>query len=101
MIGMALATTSDVAKASYLVFGIATTVFLSLHASQTLRILPRSDRRGRDLGIFNLTNTVPSLIMPWLTISLVPGFGFDALFLLLAALTGIAVILLATMPRPR
>lgn len=101
MIGMALATTPDVAKASYLVFGIATTVFLSLHASQTLRILPRSDRRGRDLGIFNLTNTVPSLIMPWLTISLVPGFGFDALFLLLAALTGIAVILLATMPRPR
>src|SRR3546814_7428166 len=89
----------DMAKASYLVFGVATTVFLSLHSSQTLRILPRSDRRGRDLGIFNLTNTVPSLIMPWLTISLVPGFGFDALFLLLAGLTMIAMLLLATMPR--
>ena len=101
MIGMAFATELDMAKASYLVFGVATTVFLSLHASQTLRILPRSDRRGRDLGIFNLTNTVPSLIMPWLTISLVPGFGFDALFLLLAGLTAIAVLLLATMPRPR
>lgn len=100
MIGMAFAPGLDSAKASYLIFGIATTVFLSLHASQTLRILPRSDRRGRDLGIFNLTNTMPSLIMPWLTISLVPGFGFDALFLLLAALTGIAVLLLATMPRP-
>lgn len=99
MVGMALSNGPDLAKASYLVFGIATTVFLSLHASQTLRILPRADRRGRDLGIFNLTNTVPSLIMPWLTISLVPGFGFDALFLLLAALTSIAVILLATMPR--
>lgn len=101
MVGMALATIPDAAKASYLLFGIATTVFLSLHASQTLRILPRSDRRGRDLGIFNLTNTVPSLIMPWLTISLVPGFGFDALFLLLAGLTGVAVLLLATMPRTR
>lgn len=101
MIGMAFATEADMAKASYLVFGVATTVFLSLHASQTLRILPRSDRRGRDLGIFNLTNTVPSLIMPWLTISLVPGFGFDALFLLLAGLTAIAVLLLATMPRAR
>jgi hypothetical protein len=101
MIGMALATEPDMAKASYLVFGVATTVFLSLHSSQTLRILPRSDRRGRDLGIFNLTNTVPSLIMPWLTISLVPGFGFDALFLLLAGLTMIAMLLLATMPRPR
>jgi MFS family permease len=101
MVGMALATIPGTAKASYLIFGIATTVFLSLHASQTLRILPRSDRRGRDLGIFNLTNTVPSLIMPWLTISLVPGFGFDALFLLLAGLTGVAVLLLATMPRTR
>lgn len=101
MVGMALATGLDAAKASYLVFGIASTVFLSLHSSQTLRILPRSDRRGRDLGIFNLTNTVPSLIMPWLTISLVPGFGFDALFLLLAGLTAIAVLLLATMPRTR
>jgi MFS family permease len=101
MVGMALAMELDAAKASYLIFGIATTVFLSLHASQTLRILPRPDRRGRDLGIFNLTNTVPSLIMPWLTISLVPGFGFDALFLLLAGLTAIAVLLLATMPRLR
>ncbi|MDO9368660.1 MAG: MFS transporter [Sphingopyxis sp.] len=101
MVGMALATGLDAAKASYLLFGIATTVFLSLHSSQTLRILPRADRRGRDLGIFNLTNTVPSLIMPWLTISLVPGFGFDALFLLLAALSAVAVLLLATMPRLR
>ena len=101
LVGMALAGAPDAAKASYLIFGIATTVFLSLHSGQTLRILPRSDRRGRDLGIFNLTNTVPSLIMPWLTISLVPGFGFDALFLLLAGLTGIAVLLLATMPRIR
>lgn len=99
MIGMAFAGGLDAAKASYLVFGIATTVFLSLHSGQTLRILPRPDRRGRDLGLFNLTNTVPSLIMPWLTISLVPGFGFDALFLLLAALTCVAVLLLATMPR--
>ncbi|MBJ7499288.1 MAG: MFS transporter [Sphingopyxis sp.] len=101
MIGMAFSAEIDMAKASYLAFGTATTVFLSLHTSQTLRILPRSDRRGRDLGIFNLTNTVPSLIMPWLTISLVPGFGYDALFLLLAGLTAIAVLLLATMPRPR
>lgn len=99
MVGMALSATPDLAKASYLVFGVATTVFLSLHASQTLRILPRPEHRARDLGIFNLTNTVPSLIMPWLTISLVPGFGFDALFLLLAALTSVAVLLLAMMPR--
>ncbi|PQM28588.1 MFS transporter [Sphingopyxis lindanitolerans] len=99
LIGMALAADPASAKAAYLVFGIATTAFLSLHAGQTLRVLPRADHRGRDLGFFNLTNTIPSLIMPWLTISLVPGFGFGALFLLLAVLAAAAVVLLATMPR--
>jgi len=99
--GMALAETLLAAKLAYVVFGVAATIFLSLHSGQTLRVLRRPDRRGRDLGLFNLTNTVPSLIMPWLTISLVPGFGFDALFLLLAAFASIAVVLLATMPRLR
>lgn len=99
LVGMALAADPGSAKLAYLLFGIVTTAFLSLHSAQTLRILPRPDRRGRDLGLFNLTNTIPSLIMPWLTISLVPGFGFAPLFLLLAGLTGSAVILLSTMPR--
>lgn len=99
LVGMALASDPASAKAAYLIFGIATTAFLSLHAGQTLRVLPRADHRGRDLGIFNLTNTIPSLIMPWLTISLVPGFGFGALFLLLAGLAAAAVLLLVTMPR--
>lgn len=99
LVGMALAADPTSAKFAYLVFGITTTAFLSLHAGQTLRILPRAKYRGRDLGIFNLANTMPSLIMPWLTLSLVPGFGFSALFLLLAGLTMVAVVLLATMPR--
>lgn len=101
LVAMALADDAASAKAAYLGFGIATTAFLSLHSGQMLRVLPRPEHRGRDLGIFNLTNTIPSLIMPWLTISLVPGFGFDGLFLLLAGLAATAVVLLATMPRPR
>ena len=99
LVGMALADDAASAKAAYLGFGIATTAFLSLHSGQMLRVLPRPERRGRDLGLFNLTNTIPSLIMPWLTISLVPGFGFSTLFLLLAGLAGCAVLLLATLPR--
>ncbi|ABF52639.1 MFS transporter [Sphingopyxis alaskensis] len=100
MLGMALAASADLAKLAYLLFGIATTVFLALHAGQTLRILPRSDRRGRDLGVFNLTNTLPSLIMPLLTISVVPGFGFETLFLVLATLAILATLILTTIPRP-
>jgi MFS-type transporter involved in bile tolerance (Atg22 family) len=83
------------ATAAYVLFALATTIFLSLHSAQTLRVLPRPDRRGRDLGFFNLTNTAPSLIMPWLSITMVPVFGYSGLFLLLAMLAlGASVILL-------
>lgn len=96
LLGMALAGTLTAAMAAYALFGLASAVFLALHASQTLRILLRPERRGRDLGLFNLTNTVPSLIMPWLAIGLVPVFGFQALFLILAVLAIGASLLLFT-----
>lgn len=96
---MASAEDVGAAVAGYLVFGLATGVFLALHASQTLRILPRPATRGRDLGLFNLTNTMPSLIMPWMTLALVPLFGFDALFLVLAVLSAAASVLVATIRR--
>lgn len=91
---MAAAGTPALGIGGYILFGIATNVFLALHSAQTLRVLPRADRRGRDLGIFNLTNTVPSLIMPWLTIALVPTHGFAPLFLALAGLAVFAAVLL-------
>lgn len=81
--------------AGYVIFGIAAGVFLALHSSQTLRVLPRPENRGRDLGFFNLTNTIPSLIMPSIALAMIPLFGFQALFLLLAALVGVAGVLLA------
>ena len=96
---MSFAPSLSFAIAGYVAFGLASSVFLALHTSQTLRVLPRPHTRGRDLGIFNLTNTVPSLIMPGLTLALVPAYGFDALFLLLAGLAIIASALLLTMPR--
>lgn len=96
---MALAADRAGAIGGYVVFGVASSVFLSLHSSQTLRVLPAPQHRGRDLGLFNLTNTVPSLIMPWLTLALVPHYGFDALFLLLATLAGLACVLLASLVR--
>lgn len=99
LLGMALAGDLTTATAAYGLFGLASAVFLALHSSQTLRILLRPERRGRDLGLFNLTNTVPSLIMPWLAIGLVPVFGFQALFLILAILALGASLLLYTIAR--
>ncbi|NJC06445.1 MFS family permease [Sphingomonas kaistensis] len=89
----------EAALAGYFLFGLSASVFLSLHSAQTLRVLPRAEHRGRDLGIFNLTNTGPSLVMPWLTLALVPAFGFTALFLALAAFAAAATILLWRLPR--
>ncbi len=94
LVFMAVASSPIAAIASYAVFGIASSVFLSLHTSQTLRVLPKPENRGRDLGIFNLTNTAPSLIMPWLVLGLVPIFGFPALLATLACFALVASILL-------
>lgn len=94
LLGMALAPDVTGAMLAYGLFGVSSAVFLALHSAQTLRILPRPDRRGRDLGLFNLANTVPSLVMPWLTIAIVPVAGYPALFGLLALLAASAGLLL-------
>lgn len=99
LVGMALAQTLPLAIASYGVFGVSTSIFLALHSAQTLRTLPNSLRRGRDLGLFNLTNTMPSLVMPWFALALVPAFGFSGLFVLFAGLAALAALLLSTLGR--
>jgi MFS family permease len=92
---MALAGSIVMALTGYVLFGLSSSIFLALHSSQTLRVLPDPRRRGRDLGLFNLTNTVPSLVMPWLTLALVPSYGFAALFAVLAGLVAAAALILA------
>jgi MFS family permease len=99
LVAMSLAANLSQAVAAYILFGLATTVFLSLHSGLTLRVLPSPQHRGRDLGIFNLTNTVPSLIMPWLTIAIVPRSGYATLFVILAILAAAAATLLFTLKR--
>jgi MFS family permease len=98
--GMALSGNLTTALAAYGLFGVASAVFLALHAAQTLRILPRPDRRGRDLGLFNLANTIPSLMMPFLAMALIPSIGYAGLFLVLALLAaGAGALLVAVVPR--
>jgi MFS family permease len=97
--GMAVSSRIPMAMAAYTLFGLASAVFLALHAAQTLRILPSASRRGRDLGLFNLANTVPSLVMPPLAVSIVPSFGYGGLFACLAVLAAAAAMLLLTQSR--
>jgi len=95
MLVMAGAATLAWAIAGYVLFGLSAAIFLALHASQTLRVLPAPQHRGRDLGLFNLTNTVPGMVMPWLTVLLVPRFGYGGLFVLFAGLALTSAALLA------
>ncbi|MCR2832796.1 MFS transporter [Parerythrobacter lacustris] len=101
LVVMALAHGVVPAIVGYFIFSLAASVFLAQHSSQVLQVLPAPKRRGRDLGIFNLTNTIPSLIMPVMTIALVPRFGFSGMFALMAVLAAVACAMLATMARAR
>lgn len=87
---MAFAPSFLIAAVGYVIFQCALTVFLSLHAGFAMLLLPSASRRGRDLGLLNLTNTLPSLIAPLLAISVVPALGFAPLLLLLAVLVGLS-----------
>ncbi|MXO59477.1 MFS transporter [Altererythrobacter salegens] len=99
LVVMGLAGSIPIAITGYFIFGLASTAFLSLHSAQTLRFLSRPEHRARDLGLFNLTNTVPSMVMPWLTLAMVPIFGFGALFFLLAGLAVVSGALLLSLLR--
>jgi MFS family permease len=95
LLTMAAAGSLGWAIAGYVLFASAAAIFLSLHSGQTLRVLPAPQHRARDLGVFNLTNTVPGMVMPWLTVMLVPQFGYAALFVLFACLSLASAGLLA------
>ncbi|CAA9499863.1 MAG: hypothetical protein AVDCRST_MAG31-308 [uncultured Sphingomonas sp.] len=83
---MAAATGVPASAAGYVLFMCAISTFLSLHAGYAMQLLPSPAHRGRDLGILNLANTIPSMVAPILAVWLVPGRGFTSLLGLLAAL---------------
>ncbi|MEP9403338.1 MFS transporter [Sphingomonas silueang] len=79
-------------------YGIATvglSVFLALHTALAMQLLPSPATRGRDLGVLNLTNTLPGCLPPLLAAVLPPGVGLGVIFAALAAVAvagGIAAL---------
>ncbi|MEO6113946.1 MAG: MFS transporter [Sphingomicrobium sp.] len=82
------------AVAGYTLFGCGLAIFLALHSAYAMQLLLSPKRRGRDLGLFNLTNTLPALLSPLLAVGLAPTYGFDGLMLTLAALVAVAAALI-------
>ncbi|KQO08919.1 MFS transporter [Sphingomonas sp. Leaf242] len=100
LVGMAAAYDFTSGAFCFCVYTTGAAVFLALHASFAMQLLPDPRHRGRDLGVLNLTNTLPGLLGPALTWSLATPRDFHAVLLVLAALTLCGgLIILATRGR--
>lgn len=87
LLGMAGAGTWVTGAAAFALYTIGAGSFLPLQAAFSMQLLPNPRHRGRDLGLLNLTNTLPSLLGPALTWALATPHNFTMLMLALAILT--------------
>ena len=92
---MALFPDWGVAAWGYGLFATSTAIFLALQSTYAMQLLPSPDHRGRDLGVLNLTNTLPSILGPGLAYGALQFGGFRPLLLLLAGLTVLAALLMS------
>ena len=84
--GMAVAHDWTVGAIAFALYTIGYSVFLPLQAAFSMQLLPDPRHRGRDLGLLNLTNTLPSLLGPLLTWWLASPRDFAMLMAMLAVL---------------
>lgn len=86
--------------AGYAMFAVGLTGFLTIDGAVVAELVGREGNRGSQLGIMNLTNTLPALIVPALAL-LLDQAGLDVtvwLFLCLA-LGAVLTVLLVSMMR--
>jgi MFS family permease len=81
------------ASAGYVLFASGTGLFLALQSAYAMQLLITPEHRGRDMGVLNLTNTIPALIAPSMAYLMAGKGDFTLLLLVLAALAAVAMIL--------
>ncbi|MBW8842091.1 MAG: MFS transporter, partial [Sphingomonadales bacterium] len=84
--GMATAHSWTAGAIGFACYTIGYSVFLPLQVAFSMQLLPDPRHRGRDLGLFNLTNTLPSLLGPLLTWWLASPRDFALVMAMLAVL---------------
>lgn len=87
LIGMAAARNFAGGAVAFGFYATGSSTFLSLYAAWAIQLLPSARHRGRDLGVLNLSNTLPSVLGPGLAWLLATPRDFTLLLLVLAALT--------------
>ena len=84
LLGMGLSDGWTQAVLAFVIFLVGSNSFLALHSAFSMQQLRDPRHFGRDLGLFNLTNTLPSLTTPLLAVAIIAAFGYSALLLILA-----------------
>ncbi|MDY6923710.1 MAG: MFS transporter [Pseudomonadota bacterium] len=92
---MALFPEWTVAATGYGLFAASSAIFLALQSTYAMQLLPSPEHRGRDLGVLNLTNTLPAVIGPALAYTALGVSGFRPMLLLVAGLAVLAAALMS------
>lgn len=72
---MTFFTTWGVAQIAAALIGVGFGAYLAVDTALITQVLPSADDHGKDLGIMNLTNTLPPALAPVLGALLINGFG--------------------------
>ena len=66
LLAMATSPPWPVVVFAFILFHVGLTAFLSVDSAMVTQLLSKSERRGELLGVMNLTNTFPSILVPTL-----------------------------------
>jgi len=98
--GMAVAHAWTPVILAYGLFLIGSNSFLALHSAFAMQQLADPRHFGRDLGLFNLTNTIPAVTTPLLAILVIGAAGYSGLLLTLAAFMALPALLVFRLDIP-
>lgn len=87
LVGMAMGQGWRAGALAFAVYATGSSVFVALQAGVAMQLLPNPRHRGRDLGLLNLANTLPSLLGPPLAWLLATPHDYVGVMLVLAVLT--------------
>jgi MFS family permease len=95
MVGFALSPDWRAVVGAYILYGLGAGCFFAVDMALVAQVLPRVRDAGKDLGVINLSNTLPQAIAPLLAAPLLGGLhsDFHALFLLAAAVSATSALL--------
>lgn len=88
--GMGIASSWTMGAIAYVAFASGVAAFVALNTGHAMLLLPDGAKRGRDLGLLNLANTIPQIVAPVIAWGAGPANGFGTALAIMAAVTLLA-----------